>query len=320
MSLPFDITRAWPTEEGGRYATRPLYQVPRRDEPIPSPAVVPVGTGSRSLIAPDGNPSAPWLTMGQPVGEEPRATLHQYPYGPVPGPEATRHYPGTLDYLPNAHLLRSQLVPESAGLGASIKRMAGLDFLARIYSVKRWSMASDVLGADHSGSWAAGNSYSFLTAAETGIGDTLGRGLLPTELSYFFSDSSEENDSSRLINLALQWPYADVGSAGYSATLSFLGAGMDAVGDGPIICPTIWGSLTIRERNAEGEETTNLAAVIRPGYVVGTGDVTWTPEPLPITICGYQIVGWVESGKVGTPGGTIEIGAEEFRAAGEWSA
>lgn len=331
MAAPNDIVPIRPRTP--RYRCRALYQLPRRGELRPAQVSFPTGDPDRALLEP---PSADidqsWTTLGipnvslDPPVETPGVSRHQWPYGPVPGPEWFRNRPGTWDYALNGHHVPAQIVPDSTGRGLIDPRRAGSDLVARIYSAKQWGADGTLEGISISETWAWGNRFSSIngSATETPIGARLGREMVPSSFYFTWSESSEEDDSSVLVTVALDWPIAAVASSGGDAvwrannSQTSLGAGLPAGAAAPILAPALQGQILLRVRDSEGEETTNFGAIISPARQGPSGSL-WDIEPLPLYLCGYQIVGHVAPGKVGTPSGSVRIGAVEFWGADEWT-
>lgn len=315
-------------ERSARFRMRPLAQGYRRGEVRPVPTVYDVGDTARSsLLPPDGNPDVPWISLGQASTEPDRATRHSFPYAPGAGPEASQQRAGNWDYAINGHNIPSQIVPDSAGRGVTDPTRAGLDLIARIFSVKTWRVSGTPIGASIDETWGAGN-WGIIqaypgTKEDRVFGLGTGREMAPTKLSLFYVLTSADDgwETAPYVTLQLTWPDAQDSTVvnKWSAEYSHLGAGSHS--SGVVTAPAISGSLLLSQNDASGDPVIRLNAIISPGIPPASGGEDPVQEALPVYLCGYQLVGHVyPSTKVGTVSGAINIGVGEFWGNDEWSA
>lgn len=297
-----------------RYRTRPLHQGYRRGETRPTPVSYDVDDPARATLDPeDAAPESPWVTLGQRNLITPGPTRHQWPFGPVHGPEWFRQQPGNWDLALNGHSIASQIVPSSTARGTVDPRRAGIDLIARIWSVKQWEISGSLQGLDISGTWAAGNIYS--DGTEWSMGAGLGREMAPTRV-YVQDFVAGEEYADTNYHLELTYPFGSYGDGGPDGRWQARGpfaAGVDPSGSEIVVAPTIRGVFSVSEDDEEGEAVTDWAVLIQPEPVDG-----YLVEPLPIYLCGYQLTGHINPDRVGDITGEIHITPVAFWGPDEW--
>lgn len=317
-----------------RYRTIPLFQTPRRGEKRPTPVILPVDDERRDDWFPTiGNSETSWISLGDSEAEKPQdTTRHGWPFVPVPAGDTLRHRPGTLDYALNAQNLDSQIVPSSAGRGAVDPKRAGYDLMARIYSAKRWRVSGTIQGQSINETWGPFTTLSLniingaTDATEILVeGPNDGRDMVPLGFSVSILNSPPlGNDGTSLsARISLIAPSASPNFDGWDGRFSYIGAGIDDVGNS-IIQPSITGIVDVRESQITGnssELTTFVIGGFSPRKVFsGVSNEFYDVEVSPITLCGYNLTYQIPPDHLGEITGSLAVEVAEFWGPDEWPA